>query len=209
MQSNPQRTDPYKPPSLIQQTEKEDDRLIKIIAPLSLLHDNLGTHSLQGLDDLLRLLLGHRLLHHLGYRLNELLAVDEGKAEQTLDLLDNLSLGGSIHCLKLQVEKSLFLRGGSSLFFLSSGGSGSTTTGTGSNGEATNGEVGDIQAGLYKRPMSVRKQHSRIINPHQALMRYTECQRVDRIAIPPRRRRKPTFKLATRSAVSRSVNWLI
>jgi hypothetical protein len=40
-------------------------------------------------------------------------------------------------------------------------------------------------------------------------MRYTECQTVDRIAIPPRTRRKPTFKLATRSAVSRSVNWLI
>lgn len=34
MQSNPQRTDPYKPPSLIPQTEKEDDQLIKIIAPL-------------------------------------------------------------------------------------------------------------------------------------------------------------------------------
>lgn len=41
-----------------------------------LLHNSLGTKTLEGLNDLLSLVLGHVLLHDLGHSLDELFAVD-------------------------------------------------------------------------------------------------------------------------------------
>lgn len=118
-----------------------------------LLHDNLGTDALKGLDDLLCILLRHGFLENLGHALDELLAIDQRQTEQALDLLNGLGLGCSINLFELQVKQGLLLGSGGRLVFLNGGGGGGG--GTTSHGEAANGEVGDVQASLREDIQSV------------------------------------------------------
>lgn len=111
---------------------------------LALLHNNLSTKLLHSSNDLLSILLGNVLLHHLWCALDELLAVHQAEAEQALDLLDNLGLGGSVELLQLQGEQRLLGGGGGSVFWLFDDGSGSRS----GSSEATNGHVGDVELAL-------------------------------------------------------------
>lgn len=149
MQSNhnvPAVLIPRRPVSQSQEKRQSPgiNQFIEIIIP-RLLHDGLGTDGLERLDDLLGVLLGHGLLEDLGHRFDELLAVNQGEAEEGLDLLDDLGLGGGVNGLEFQVEEGLLLGGRSSLFLLSGSSGGSSTAG---HGETANGEVGDVEAGL-------------------------------------------------------------
>lgn len=109
-----------------------------------LVHDNGGTQCLHGLDNLLSVLLGDVLLHHLGCALDELLAVHQAQAQHVLDLLDDLGLEGGIESLELEGEESLLGGGGSSLLGLLDGGRGSGA----SSGETSYGHIGDVELGL-------------------------------------------------------------
>lgn len=110
-----------------------------------LLHNSLSADLLKSLDDLLGILLRHRLLQNLGHRLDELLAINQRQTKQSLDLLDDLGFRCGVDGLDLDVEEGLLLLGREFLFFL--GGSG-LSRGARGHSDATNGEVGDIQAGL-------------------------------------------------------------
>jgi hypothetical protein len=59
-----------------------------------LFHRHLPPQRLKILDQLLRLLLRHALLQHLGRTLSKLLAVHQTEAEHRLDLLDDLGFRG-------------------------------------------------------------------------------------------------------------------
>ncbi len=112
----------------------------------SLLHGDLGAELLHGGDDLLGILLGDVLLHHLGRALDKLLGLDQAEAEQALNLLDDLGLGGGVKLLQLEGEEGLLGGGRGSLvgFFGGGGGSG------GSSSEAADREIGDVELGLEK-----------------------------------------------------------
>lgn len=112
-----------------------------------LFHHNLSAKLLHGSDDFLSVLLWNVLLHHLWCALDELLAIDQTEAEQALDLLDDLGLGGGIELLQLQGEQSLLGGGGSSVFGLFSGRGG----GGSSSSEATNRHVRDVELALEIR----------------------------------------------------------
>ena len=109
-----------------------------------LFHDDSSAQSLHGLNDLVSVLLGDVLLHHLWCTLDELLAVHQAESKHVLDLLDDLSLGGSLESLKLEGEESLLGGGRSSLrsLFNSRGSSG------GSGSETTYGHIGDVEFAL-------------------------------------------------------------
>lgn len=110
-----------------------------------LLHHHGSTNLLHGGNNLLSILLRHILLHHLGCALDELLAVDQAEAEQTLDLLDDLGLGCRLDALQLQGEEMLLSSSRRSFLGLLSGGRSSR-----GSGEATNGEIGDVELVLQK-----------------------------------------------------------
>lgn len=132
----------------------------------SLIHGDLGAELLHGGNDLLGVLLGHVLLHHLGRALNKLLGLDQAQAKQVLDLLDDLGLGASIKLLELEGEERLLGGGRGSLLGLFDNGGG--TGGSGS--EAANGEIGNVElrlwAGLlacacsYRTVVWARRHHS-------------------------------------------------
>ena len=111
---------------------------------LPLLHDNLGTELLHCGNDLLGILLGYVLLHHLRRALDKLLAVDQAQTEQTLDLLNDLGLGGGVELLELQCEKGLLGGGRCSILGLFSGRGG----GGGGGSEAAYRHVGDVELAL-------------------------------------------------------------
>lgn len=121
----------------------------------TLLHGSLSTETLEGLDDLLGLLLGNGLLHDLGDTLDELLAVDQRQTEHGLDLLDDLGLSGGIEGLELEVEQGLLLGSRGSFLLLRGGSSGSSRSSSTGHGEAANGQVGDVQTGLQVNSTSV------------------------------------------------------
>lgn len=132
----------------IEEDPKQSGRsIVFLIFPsfLFLLHDDGGAQLLHGGHDLLGLVLGDALLHHLGHRLDELLGVDKGQAEQVLDLLDHLGLGAGIECRQLDAEQRLLLCGRRRLIGLFDRGGGSSWR----SGEATYGEIGDVEAGLW------------------------------------------------------------
>lgn len=110
-----------------------------------LLHGDLGAELLHGGDDLLGVLLGHVLLHHLGRALDKLLGLDQAQAEHVLDLLDDLGLGGRVKLLQLEGEEGLLGGGRGSLLGFFGGSRGSAS---GSSSEAANGEVRDVELGL-------------------------------------------------------------
>ena len=104
-----------------------------------LLHHNSATQLLHGGNDLLGVLLGHVLLHHLGRTLDEFLAVYQAETQHALDLLDDLGLGRRLKRRQLQGEKVLLLRRrGSILGFFDGGGSGR------GGSEAANRKVGNV-----------------------------------------------------------------
>lgn len=116
----------------------------EIVQDKSLLHNHSSAQLLHGVDDLLGLILGDVLLHHLGCALDKLLAVHQAQSEHVLDLLDHLGLGRRLESLELEGEEGLFGGGGSSLLgFLNRGSSG----GSGS-GESAHGHIGDVELGL-------------------------------------------------------------
>lgn len=119
--------------------------LIQLLDPPLLLHGHRSTQILHGCNDLLGLLLGYRLLHHLWRALDKLLGVDQTQPEQGLDLLDNLGLGSRVELLQLECEERLLGRGGGGLFGLFSSGGRGRSRGC---SEATNGEIGDVEARL-------------------------------------------------------------
>lgn len=106
-----------------------------------LFHDNSSTEVLHGGNHLLSILLGHVLLHGLGRALDELLGVHQTETQRRLDLLDNLGLGGRVESLQLEREQVLLLLDGSLVLGFLGGSSG----GRGSGGEATNGQIGDVE----------------------------------------------------------------
>jgi hypothetical protein len=111
-----------------------------------LLHDDNSTQSLECLDNLLTLFLGHTLLHQLGSALDKLLAVNQRQTQHALDFLDDLGLGAGFERHELEVEQSLFLCGGGDvlLFGSSRGRSGGSTT----SSKATDGQIRDVEARL-------------------------------------------------------------
>lgn len=86
-----------------------------------LLHNHNCTQCLHGLNNLLRLLLRHALLHQLWRTLHKLLAVHQTQAQQALDLLDHLGLRARVERLKLQVEQCLLLFRRRGIFLLGRG----------------------------------------------------------------------------------------
>lgn len=112
--------------------------------PSNLLHNSRSTQRLERLDNLLGLLLGNALLHHLWRALDELLAVHERQPQHALDLLDHLGLRPGVKLLQLQVEQRL-LGGSRCGLLLFNGRSGRTRAG---GGESAHGHVGDVEAGL-------------------------------------------------------------
>lgn len=115
-----------------------------------LLHNSLRPKTLQSLNNLLRLLLRHRLLHHLRYGLDKLLAVHQRQSKHVLNLLDHLGLGRGIERLQLQVKERLLSGGRCCLFFFGSWCCGAWSTATWGRGEAADREVGNVQAGLCR-----------------------------------------------------------
>lgn len=125
--------------------DDKDPLLIQLLVPPLLLHGHRSAQLLHGCNDLLGLLLGHRLLHHLWRALDKLLGVDQTQPEQGLDLLDNLGLGTRVKLLQLECEERLLGRGGGRLFGLLSSGGGGRSWG---RSEPANGEIGDVEARL-------------------------------------------------------------
>ena len=121
-----------------------------------LVHSNHPPNPLHHLNDLLRLLLRHPLLHLLRRALHKLLAVHQTQPQHALDLLDDLRLRPRVDRLQRECEQGLFLRGGRGFFLLFDGrgcwGGGSGATG----GEVADGHVGDVEAGLVAGGTSVR-----------------------------------------------------
>lgn len=117
-----------------------------------LLHGDGGAKLLHGGDDLLGLVLGHVLLHQLRRALDELLAVHQAQTQQVLDLLDDLGLGTGLEGLELDVEDALL--GGRRCGLLSLLDSGGSCCRGG--GEATNGEIGDVELGLRLDMVSIQ-----------------------------------------------------
>jgi hypothetical protein len=120
--------------------------ICSFILSSDLLHDDNSTESLEGLDNLLALLLWYTLLHELRCALDKLLAVHQRKTQHALDLLDDLWLGGRLERLQLEVEQSLFLRGRCGLLLLD----GCCCLGGGRCCEATDGQIWDVEAGLVE-----------------------------------------------------------
>lgn len=115
------------------------------------IHRNNRPKPLHRLHDLLALLLGHRVLQHLGRALDELLAIHQAEAQHALDLLDDLGLGARVERLEREGEERLLLRrgGGFGFFFLDGGGAGRGGAGGGGGGGGeAHGHVGDVEAGL-------------------------------------------------------------
>lgn len=116
------------------------------------IHRNNRPKPLHRLHDLLALLLGHRVLQHLGRALDELLAIHQAEAQHALDLLDDLGLGARVERLEREGEERLLLRrgGGFGFFFLDGGGAGRGGAGGGGGGGGeAHGHVGDVEAGLW------------------------------------------------------------
>ena len=112
-------------------------------------HTSLHRHNrpqpLHRLNNLLRLLFRHPILHLLRRTLHKFLAVDQTQPQHALDLLDDFWLGGSLEGFESQGEKSLFLRCWGCFFFFGSGGG---CWGCGTGGESAYWHVGDVEAGL-------------------------------------------------------------
>lgn len=116
------------------------------------IHNNHRPQPLHRLNNLLRLLLRHPLLHLLRRTLDKLLAVHQTQPQHALDLLDDFRFRGRVERLERQGEEGLFLRCGRGFFFFFDGGAGARGGGCWAGcGEAAHGHVGDVEAGLERR----------------------------------------------------------